>query len=296
MTYGDYIKQLSKKISKDVVDLAVERKRGTAPTQAFSDFISHNEQGFWAEDLFYNCLSKSCDNFIPVKYGRSDKITAGDKLFKAFYESYQDELDTIGKRPDVLILSDKDYNPNWKNDISKFSKDELDKIVPFSKAAFEVRSSAYLTKKFIAKKGRESLSFTPKVEDLLVILKWINTYGVPHFYVQVFFDSIFILPFAEILEMLSIAEIKRHGLGKISGTIGNNLAFVIEKNPKNQFKETIHIPLTRGIVLSSDVKEPEILGTRKELAGGRLLHHISFKGGGASLDKKLLLSLISKSY
>lgn len=296
MTYKDYIKRLSSRISKDVVDLSVERKRGIAPTQAFSDFISHNEQGFWAEDLFFSSLCKSDINFAPVKYGKSDKIIAGDKSFKAFYESYQDELDTIGKRPDILIFDNTDYDPHWKNDISKSSKNELDKIVPLARAAFEVRSSAYLTRKFIAKKGRESLSFTPKVEDLLVILKWINTYSVPHFYVQVFFDSIFILPFSEILEMLGLAEIKRHGLGKISGTIKNNLAFVIEKNPKNQFKETIHIPLTRGMILSNDVKEPEILGMRKELAGGRLLHHISFKGGGASLDKKLLLSLISKSY
>lgn len=296
MTYKDYVKQLSGKIPKDVVDLNITRKRGVAPTQAFSDFISHNEQGFWAEDLFFNSLCKSGIDYVPVKYGKSDKIIAGDKLFKAFYESYQDELDTIGKRPDILIFDDADYDPRWKNDISKFSKNDLDKIVPFSKAAFEVRSSAYLTKKFISKKGRESLSFTPKVEDLLVILKWISIYGVPHFYVQVFFDSIFILPFAQILEMLTLAEMKRHGLGKISGTIKNNLAFVIEKNPKNQFKATIHIPLTRGIVLSNNVKEPEILGIRKELAGGRLLHHVSFKGGEAFLDKKLLLSLISKSY
>lgn len=298
MSYQKVVKNLSEKIPVDIVDINLLRKRGTPPTQAFSDFISHNEQGFWAENLFYTCLDNLAPKYIPVKYGRSDKIIAGDEGFKDFYNLYQDELNAIGKRPDILLFTNDNYKKINVRDISSLSSSELDKIVKQAIAGFEVRSSAYLTKKFVAKVGRDSLSFTPKVEDLLTILKWVSIYGVPHFYVQVFFDSIYILPFIEILIILSTSTLKQKGIKnkKLVGYLNNKISYVIEKNPKNQFKETIHIPLSRGILLSDTVNEPTVVGNRKELSGGRLLHHVSFQGGAAQIDKRLLVSLISKDY
>lgn len=283
MTYKDIVNDFAIKIPKSIIDIKSIRRKGRAPTQAFSDFISHNEQGFWAEDLFYSGLINTNLPLVPVRYGKADKIIAGDPEFKEFYNQYQDELDSIGKRPDIIIFDKNKYKSEWGKDISGLKKEELDSIVPLSIAAFEVRSSAYLTKKFISKKGRSSLSFTPKVEDILVILKWINTYGVPHFYVQVFFDRIYILPFVKILGLLVSME----------ESINN---FIIERNPKNQFKDTIHIPLSNGLLLSDVVIQPEVIGVRKELASGRLLHHVSFVGGSAALDKNLLLDLIKKPY
>lgn len=38
---------------------------------------------------------------------------------------------------------------------------------------------------------RDYLSITPKVEDLKLVYKWIETYNVPHFYFQVFFDKVY---------------------------------------------------------------------------------------------------------
>lgn len=46
---------------------------------------------------------------------------------------------------------------------------------------------------------RNSLSITPKVEDLKVVHKWVMTYNVPHFYVQVFFDKVYGVSFQAIV-------------------------------------------------------------------------------------------------
>lgn len=294
MTYKELIKQISGSINKSIVDLNIKRKRGTAPTQAFSDFLTHSEQGDWAEILFFKTLKKSDIPYIPVRYGKSDKIIAGDPNFKSFYNSYQDELDLIGKRPDILLFKPEDYDKKWGDDISQFSQADLKSIVPKAVAGFEVRSSAYLTKKFVPKKDRPFLSFTPKVEDLLVVLKWVETYGVPHFYVQVFFDSIYIISFKDILLLLKDAQIDERGIKnkKFLGKIGGSPAFVIEKNPKNQYKETIHIYLDRGHVLSNKIEFPNLIGTRKELSGGRLLHYVTFDGGDTEINKNDLVKLI----
>jgi hypothetical protein len=294
MNYRDFIKQTSESINSSIVNLNVKRKRGTAPTQAFSDFLTHSEQGDWAEILFFNTLKMSNLPYIPVKYGKSDKIIAGDPNFKSFYNSYQDELDLIGKRPDILLFKPEDYQKIWGDDISQLSQSELRAIVPKATAGFEVRSSAYLINKFIPKKDRPFLSFTPKVEDLLVVLKWIETFGVPHFYVQIFFDSIYIISFKDIILLLKEAQIAERGIKnkKILGKLDNKPAFVIEKNPKNQFKETIHIYLDRGHILSNKIEFPQLVGSRKELAGGRLLHYVSFVGGTAEMNKDNLIKLI----
>ncbi|MEM5782650.1 MAG: AccI family restriction endonuclease, partial [Candidatus Aenigmatarchaeota archaeon] len=233
---------------------------------------------------------------VPVKYGRSEKIIAGDPLFKKFYEAYQNELDKIGKRPDILIFNPNDYDIAWGEDISSYSLDDLSPIVKKAVAGFEVRSSAYLTGKFKPKDDKPFLSFTPKIEDLLAVLKWIDIFNVPHYYVQVFFDAIFIIPFKDILILLKNAKKVERGRKnkKIIGYIKDTPAFVIEKNPKNQFKETIHIFLNNGFILHKGELNPILKASKKELASGRLLHYVTFDGGNVNLDKGCLMSLIQK--
>lgn len=284
--YQELINNLSLRISSDIVDLNINRKRGTAPTQAFSDFLTHSEQGDWAENLLHSSIERNfTPDLIPIKYGKSDKIIAGDPGFKNFYLSYQNELDTIGKRPDILLYNSQSYDPQWGKDISQLPVADLQTIVPRSLAGLEIRSSAYLTKKFSPKDDRPFLSFTPKVEDLLVVLKWIETYGVPHYYIQVFFDAIYLIPFTKILEILGSSSITVRGIKnkKIYGTFNNLPAFAIEKNPKNQYKETIHIYLNQGVLISDEIVLPGLEGKTKELEGGRLLHYVRFNGGQAKI-------------
>jgi hypothetical protein len=198
-------------------------------------------------------LNSKLKNFNSISYGRGESLIAGDDDFKTFYEDYQDELDEIGKCPDVLIFDDSAISKELdKNIKSQKPRKELIELVKKAKAGLEIRSSAFLVSKYIEFmkskkedfKGRDFLSFTPKIEDLAVILKWIKIHRVPHFYVQVLFDRIYVISFERILEILS-------------DRVNLNNKYFIEKNAKNQFKSTIHINLNEGICIAKDAELPE---------------------------------------
>lgn len=118
---------------------------------------------------------------------------------------------------------------------------------------------------------RNSLSITPKVEDLKVVHKWIMTYNVPHFYVQVFFDKVYGVSFQHILELVSNPDLEDD-------------RYFIEQDTKNQNKTTIKIPSQDGTCLAEAVTEPNHHSVRKELNKGRLLFYVKFDGGEAYLD------------
>lgn len=147
MEYRDTINDLISYISTDLVDFSSDRVRGNMPTQISSEFLTNKEQGDWAETTLLNGINNNSLNYIAVRYGKNDDINAGDEDFKEFFEKYQDELDRIGKRPDILIFDKNDF-PYKTRDISAFSDEILDSIVPKAKCGIEVRSSAFLINKY----------------------------------------------------------------------------------------------------------------------------------------------------
>lgn len=281
--YQQKINDLFSRIPAEIIDITKPRTRSRPPTQAFSEFLTNREQGDWAESLVQTLINENIPQFRAIKYGKSDDIIAGDPAFPQFYEAYQDELDTIGKKPDVLVFDSTAYKSEWGLDISRKANDELDSIAKNARAGLEIRSSAFLISKYegyIAKikgKSRNFLSFTPKAEDLLVINKWITNFSVPHFYIQVFFDRIYMISFQKILEI-------------ITEPANKNVLFTLEKNAKNQFKSTIHIDVNQGALLAKDIIPPEHISEVKELSRGRLLYYVKFKGGKAVFDVKRFLT------
>lgn len=147
MDYKDRIEQLINSIDNSLVEISKERKRGNAPTQVSSEFLTNKEQGDWAEKTLLNGINNNSEKYIAVKYGRDDDIIAGEQGFKEFYEQYQDELDSIGKRPDILIFRKCDF-PYKSINISHLPINELDLIVPKAVCGIEVRSSAFLMEKY----------------------------------------------------------------------------------------------------------------------------------------------------
>lgn len=102
-----------------------------------------------------------------------------------------------------------------------------------------------------------------------------------------FFDSIFVISFEDVLNILakSKSEKELFGKGKAKNFyLDGQVAFKIEKNSKNQSNEAIHLFLNQGLKISNSVPLPSVLGNRKELSGGRLLHYASFESGKAILD------------
>lgn len=359
MTYEERIKELIKTVPATLVDFGSPRDPSRTPTQASSNFITNKEQGDWAENLIFSAINETSKNFKAVKYGKSDDVVAGEDGFDTFYQDFQYELDEIGKRPDLLIFRNVDYDLGLGNDISKMQHDKISEYVKKAIAGIEVRSSAFLidkyeetmkarTEKFskIALQTRDTilnefqdelnnpsrqvyvdllkditqdklwvtdfrvpnwsstqrlsdlkthfktlkkaiteiqkrdyLSITPKVEDLKVVYKWIETFKVPHFYFQVFFDKVYGISFEQILTIISDSNNE--------GTI-----FSVEKDTKNQNKTTIKINSKSGLQIASKVEEPIHKSVRKEMDRGRLLFYVTFEGGTAYLDVESLIKIL----
>lgn len=355
MAVIDDINELARQIPTHIVDFNAPRVRGSAPTQASSEFITNREQGDWAERLILQAINHTSSEFVAVQYGRSDQFVAGEPGFEQFYQSYQNELDTIGKRPDLLIFRTADYDFDWSFNISRLPREILDKIVPRAMAGLEVRSSSFLIGHYDKErdqqlvmqrarlfalrdelindfaalvpdnlqqillalqetnlagltfrippradevlveklktirelrdkihKTRSYLSFTAKVEDLYVVHKWVNTYGVPHFYFQVFFDRVYGISFEHILRVVATPN-------------NEGKRFTVERNTKNQFKTTIHLNVKEGHEVAYKVTMPQHRSVMKQLPRGRLLFHVTFEGGEAFLNLGTLYNLLQLS-
>ncbi|UXR63996.1 AccI family restriction endonuclease [Bdellovibrio bacteriovorus] len=348
MTYKQQILELLNG-SPFPIDLNIVLE-GRPPSMASSEFLTNKEQGDWAEEVVFNAINDNELEYVAVKYGRSDSLSAGDDGFKRFYEEYLAELNSIGKKPDILIFSRKLYD-------SKTFDINSDEVVSQAVAALEVRSSSFLANKYDTymsdrarnavanclrikneilnsdlsallkiKNGaihsllstataetfseldfrlsswsssaelkslsqklkdlkenikilhkRDYLSITPKLEDLALVNRWIQKYGVKHFYLQVFFDKAYIIPFKSILEIASNPENE----GKI---------FSVESDIKNQGKTTIKINARVGKEILGRVDMPSHQSELKELSRGRLLFYVTFSGGKGYLDNNLFLS------
>jgi type II restriction enzyme len=116
---------------------------GRPPTMANSEFLTNKEQGDWAEQIVFKAINEFSIDYFAVEYGRSESIAAGDEGFSDFYIEYQNELNAIGKRPDLLIFKVSDF-PDKNFDI------ENDEHIRKAIAAIEVRSSSFLSEKYSA--------------------------------------------------------------------------------------------------------------------------------------------------
>jgi len=155
--YKDNIQRL---ITQSPLEIDTEiQLTGRPPTMANSEFLTNKEQGDWAEQIVYHAINEFSEEFFAVEYGRSESIAAGDEGFADFYMEYQNELNTIGKRPDLLIFKLTDF-PDRNVDI------ENDEHVRKSIAALEVRSSSFLIGKYSAFMDRRQLDAIKKCTEI----------------------------------------------------------------------------------------------------------------------------------
>jgi type II restriction enzyme len=139
-----YKDEILKLIEQSPLNIDTDIKiTGRPPTTANSEFLTNKEQGDWAEKLAYQAINGFSDDYFAVKYGRSESIAAGDEDFADFYMEYQNELNTIGKRPYLLVFRLTDF-PDRNVDI--YNDDHLRRAV----VALEVRSSSFLIEKYKA--------------------------------------------------------------------------------------------------------------------------------------------------
>jgi hypothetical protein len=249
------------------------RQKPRVPTQAFSEFLINRELGDWAEDVVRRAVNGSGLPVVAMPYGRTENLVAGEPGFAEFFRGYHEELRTLGKRPDLLVF------PAGKAPAADWAGGPAADLVPAASqaiAAFEVRSSQ---QSLAGTRIAGDLSFTPKIEDIRNVMRWVERHGVPHFYVQVIFGAAFALSFERILELLAAGP-------KAGG-------YTIDRRPRNQFKSTVYIPLDKGVCLSTGFQAPDLAAFSKRLSSGRMLFGVKFSGGRLEVDRSKLGSLLS---
>ena len=259
-------------------------RKPTVPTDARSEFLANRAMGDWAERMFSASLLRGLPEWKVVQYGSTDRIAAGHPEFKARYLAGLEETRRFGKRPDLLLVP---AGSAIDADVSGHSHEDVEPLVKQAIAAVVVRSSKFEALTYIAVRkrqrasgnltGRETPSFTVKVEDLVIVYRWLERHRLPQCYCQVFFDSVFAINFLDIFS-----------------TIGSGGGFTIETPQKSQEKATIMIPITRGAQIGRATAIPTFAAEHRVTELGRHDAYVVPQGGGFELDaaatRKVLLA------
>jgi hypothetical protein len=249
-------------------------RKPTVPTDARSEFLANRAMGDWAERMLSVSLARALTEWKVVQYGSTDCIGAGHPEFKTRYLAGLEETRRFGKRPDLLLFL---AGTPVDADMSERSHTDAEPFVKNAIAAVEVRSSKFDALTYIAvrkrqhdsgkRNGRETPSFTVKVEDLVIVYRWLEQHHLPQSYCQVFFDSVFAINFLNIF-----------------ATIGSGSGFTIEKPQKSQEKATIMIPITSGALIGRATAEPTFTAEHRVTELGRHDAYVVPQGGGFELD------------
>ncbi|MBI2925814.1 MAG: AccI family restriction endonuclease [Verrucomicrobia bacterium] len=254
------------------------------PTDARSEFLANRAMGDWAERLLAEAIVRACPEWEVSQHGDTNRIAAGHPDFKASYLDGLEQTRQFGKRPDLLLFP---ANTTVGADLSALGHAEAEALVKKAVAAIEVRSSKFeaLTYMAVRKRqrdtgkttGRETPSFTVKVEDLVIVYRWLERYRVPESYCQVFFDSVFAINFLVIFAI-----------------VGSGDGFTIETPEKSQEKATIMIPITSGVQIGRATAKPTFAAEHRVTELGRHDAYVVPQGGGFELDaaatRKVLLA------
>ena len=123
---------------------------------------------------------------------------------------------------------------------------------------------------------RDTPSFTVKVEDLVIVYRWLEQNKLPQSYCQVFFDTVYGINFLEIFRI-----------------IANGDGIKIERPKKSQEKSTIFIPITSGLKVGKATGGITFAAEHHVTQLGRHDAYVVPQGGGFELDaaamKKVLL-------
>jgi AccI restriction endonuclease len=243
-----------------------------APTDARSEFLANRAMGDWAEDALSAAIDAQLPGVKAVHYGDTDRIAAGDEGFAEFYRDRVEGVRVHGKRPDLLVVP---ANIDIPRDVSAIPTPELAQLVRAANYAIEVRSSKFEANRYMEVKRQrsragsvspnESLSFTVKVEDLIIVYRWMQNYDCTQLYAQVFFDSVYAINFEEIFRIIASGQ-----------------GFAIAEPAKSQQKATIMIPIGSGLQIGTFHKMPDFSVERRVTELGR--HDAFVKPVGGNLE------------
>lgn len=249
-------------------------KKIRIPTDANSNFLANRAMGDWAEKSLTSALNLAVPELKAVQYGNTDLMAAGESGFKEFYLAGVEETRLRGKRPDLLLFK---VRENIAADLSSLNHLEALPFVKKAVAAIEVRSSkvdalTYMKVRALQrvegkKSARETPSFTVKVEDLVIVYRWLEQNKLPQTYCQVFFDAVYAINFLEIFRI-----------------IGSGAGFDIERPRNSQSKATIMIPISSGTRIGRATAKPTFDAKHRVTELGRYDAYVAPQGGRFELD------------
>jgi hypothetical protein len=261
---------------------AKSEKKPRVPTDARSEFLANRAMGDWAEKMLTAALTVALPTWKVAQYGSTDSIAAGHPEFKTRYVAGLEETRVFGKRPDLLVFPEESAT---QSDLSQGGHAKTEAEVRQATAAIEVRSSKFEALRYMAVRqrerdagnitGRETPSFTVKVEDLIIVYRWLEHYCVPQSYFQVFFDSVFAINFIDIF-----------------AAIASGSGYSIESPAKSQEKATIMIPITRGVQVGTATGLPTFTAEHGVTKLGRHDAYVVPQGGGFVLDAEKVLQVL----
>ena len=257
-------------------------RKPTIPTDARSEFLANRAMGDWAERMLADAVARANPEWKVVQYGSTDRIAAGHPGFRERYVSGLEDTRQFGKRPDLLVYP---ASAEVESDLSERRYSECEAVAKQAIAAIEVRSSKFEALTYMAVRkqqrearkisGRETPSFTVKVEDLVIVYRWLERCGVPESYCQVFFDSIFAINFLDIFTIIATGS-----------------GFKIEKPEKSQQKATIMIPITAGVQIAKATQMPTFAAEQRVTALGRHDAYVVPCGGSFVLDVEAIRKVL----
>lgn len=258
-------------------------KKPRIPVDANSNFLGNRAMGDWAESALKALLMENSSDFHPIHYGDTGEISAGDEAFKDYYLAELEATRVFGKRPDLLLYTS-EVTPS-EDEFREKAVAATETLACRATAAIEVRPSKFKALQYMSvremereagiKVARTCPSFTVKVEDLIIVYRWMERFQVPECYTQVFFDSIFGINFLGIFEI-----------------IGSGSGFKIETPKQSQEKATIMIPITSGHRIALGLEPPDFRTVMRETRLGRVDAFVAPVGGKFVLDPKALNSVL----
>lgn len=249
---------------------AVPERKPSVPTDARSEFLAHRAMGDWAEQRLAAAIADTFPEWKVFQYGDTGRIAAGDPEFRSSYLAGLEGTRQYGKRPDLLLFRTESL---LHSELLRENHAATLTVVKQAVGAVEVRSSKFEALTYIAVRkrqretgkaaGRETPSFMVKVEDLVIVYRWLERHLVPESYCQVFFDSVFAINFL-----------------KIFGIVAEGIGFTIETPAKSQEKATIMVPITSGTQIGWATSMPSFAAEHRVTELGRHDAYVVPQGGG----------------
>lgn len=264
----------------------IKQPRPRTPTDARSEFLANRAMGDWAENILAATLRQTLLEYSVSHFGNTESIAAGHADFRDLYLGGLEEVRKFGKRPDLLLFK-KDLKISAN--LSEKAFKELDHLADSATASIEVRSSKFDALTYMKvraeqkaagqKVAKDSPSFTVKVEDLVIVYRWLERKKIPQAYFQVFFDSVFAI---NVLDIFKLIGQWKKGL-------------VIETPAKNQEKATIMIPITEGVQVGLLTAPPQFTAEHGITKLGRHDAYVKPVGGTLKLNADAVRGVLLKT-